>query len=108
MYHEATYEDLHRARLRRVAVAVAVALACLAAALAYRSSREVARAQGAAALRSSILEAALQCCAVEGSFPSELSHLEEHYGLYVNDGDYVVGYEWLGDNIAPSVVVRQR
>ena len=106
MYHEVTYEDLRARRNRRVRAAIAVALACAAAAGAYRLSREVAREQGASAVRQAVVSAALQCCAVEGSYPTSVSHLVDHYGLVVNEQDYRVSYEWLGDNIPPSVVVR--
>lgn len=71
-------------------------------------SQSIARTQGAATLRESIVDAAIQCCAVEGSYPSTLSHLEENYGLVVNADDYVVNYEWLGDNVPPSVMVKAR
>ena len=67
-----------------------------------------AREQGVASVRSAVVRAALQCCAIEGSYPTSLSVLEERYGLVINERDYEVRYEWLGDNIAPSVVVRAR
>ena len=67
-----------------------------------------AREQGAAALRESIINAAKQCCAIEGSYPSTLEHLEEHYGVVVNDDDYVVSYESFADNVMPTVVVTPR
>ena len=79
---------------------------CLLAAVGL--ARDLAREQGAVALRESVLRSALQCCAVEGSFPTTLEHLEDHYGLVVNEDDYRVMYEWLGDNVAPSVVVVPR
>ena len=108
MYHESTYEQLRRRRRTRIRVACALVLTCLLAWWAVSHARSLARAQGASALRASVVDAALQCCAVEGSFPTSVRHLEEHYGLVINADDYVVTYEWLGDNIAPSVVVRPR
>ena len=106
MYHEVTYEDLRERRGRCVRVVVAVALACLAAFGAYRYSRAVSHEQGAAAVRQAVINSALQCCAVEGSYPTSVSHLVDHYGLVINSEDYRVSYEWLGDNIPPSVVVK--
>ncbi len=76
--------------------------------IAVLLSQQIARTQGVTTLRDSILDAAVQCCAVEGSYPSSLAHLESDYGLVVNHDDYVVTYEWLGDNVPPSVVVRAR
>lgn len=94
--------------MRRIVVALIaiVVVACLA--FAVQQSRIIAREQGVQTLRDSIVQAAVQCCAVEGSYPSSLAHLENDYGLVVNENDYVVNYEWLGDNVPPSVVVRVR
>ena len=90
-----------------MALLVTLAVACCLLA-AVGLARDLAREQGAVALRESVLRSALQCCAVEGSFPTSLEHLEDHYGLVVNEDDYRVMYEWLGDNITPSVVVVPR
>ena len=106
MYHEVTYEDLRERRKRRVRIVVATALACLAAFGAYLYSRVVSYEQGAAAVRQAVVNSALQCCAVEGSYPTSVSHLVDHYGLVINSESYRVSYEWLGDNIPPSVVVK--
>lgn len=108
MYHETTYREETMRRVRRIAVVLIVIaiVACLAFATVV--SRGIAREQGVQTMRDSIMQAAVQCCAVEGSYPSSLSHLEEYYGLVVNHADYVINYEWLGDNVPPSVVVRLR
>lgn len=50
----------------------------------------------------------MQCYAIEGSYPSSLSHLEDAYGLTVNHDDYIINYEWFADNIPPSVAVSVR
>ncbi len=108
MYHEITYAEQRRRRLGGL-VAVVVVVALAAAVFFFASfAQSGAREQAQLSLRESVLDAAKQCCAVEGSYPSTLSHLEEHYGLVVNHEDYVVNYEWLGDNVMPSVVVRRR
>lgn len=64
--------------------------------------------QGAESVRQAVLSAALQCCAVEGSYPSTIEHLEEHYGLAVNHDDYVILYEAFASNVVPSVTVVPR
>ena len=108
MYHEETYTQIARTRRNRI-IAVVLALAVLVALLfAAQVASEVGREQGALTLRESVLDAAKQCCAVEGSYPSMLSHLEQRYGLVVNRAEYDVRYEWLGDNVLPSVVVTLR
>ena len=85
-----------------VAVVVALALA------AWPAVADALREQGAASVRDAVLRAAAQCCAVEGSYPHTLRHLEEHYGLSVNHDDYVVLYEAYASNVTPSVVVMPR
>lgn len=86
------------------ALAVAGALALVAAPAVAGALRE----QGAASVRDAVLRAAAQCCAVEGSYPHTLRHLEEHYGLTVNHDDYAITYEAYASNVAPSVVVVPR
>lgn len=108
MYHELTYQEVRLRRKRLLGIAVAVLLAVACAWAAYSFAKTLAREQGAVALREAVVRSALQCCAVEGSYPTTVAHLVDHYGLVINDQDYRVSYEWLGDNIPPSVVVRVR
>ena len=108
MYHEVTSKERNRRRKRTV-VAILVVLAVVALlVLGLRALNKSTREQGATALRQSILDAALRCCAIEGSYPLSLSHLEEDYGLRVNHNDYIITYEAYASNIAPSVVVVPR
>lgn len=105
MYHQLTAES-QRARRRRLVCALVAAAASLAVvALLVVAAQASAREQGAASVRDAILEAAKQCCAVEGSYPATYQYLEDHYGLRVNDDDYVVTYESFASNVMPSVVV---
>ena len=89
-------------------LALVLALACALVVGVFGRARAASREQGAAALRESILAAATRCCAVEGSYPQSLEYLEDHYGLRVNDADYVVIYEAYASNVMPSVVVTPR
>jgi len=108
VYHETTYAQQARARRRIVLVVLAFVLAAALAWVAYGISKDLAREQGASALRQSILRAAMQCAAIEGSYPSSLEHLERAYGLVINHDDYVINYGWLADNVPPSVTVVPR
>ena len=108
MYHEVTYAELKRRRNKRILLAVVIVAILAALTMAVFVMRASAREQGVLSTREAIMSAAKQCCAVEGSFPTTLEHLEDHYGLVVNEDDYRVMYEWLGDNVAPSVVVVPR
>lgn len=108
MYTEPTQRQRTRTRRRIVCVLVfacafVIAL-CIALDLIFASAKD----QGAASIRNTILDSAMQCAAIEGSFPTNLAYLEDNYDLRVNHDDYVVIYEVLASNTAPSVVVMPR
>lgn len=108
LFHEMTYSQIKRRRITRVLTAVVIVAAAVALYFTISFAQTSARDQAAMSLRESVLNAAKQCCAVEGSYPSSLEHLESEYGLTINHNDYVVSYEWFADNVLPSVVVTAR
>ena len=108
MFHEITDRELKHRRKTRIVIAVCVVVLALAVGGIGLAVRANARNQGAVALRDSILNAAKQCCAIEGSYPKSLSHLEDSYGLTINHNDYVVSYEYFAGNVMPSVVVTPK
>lgn len=97
-----------RGTWRGGAVVLVVALLALAVLAGWPVVQAGLREQGAESVREAVLQAAAQCCAVEGSYPHNLSYLEEHYGLTVNRDDYAITYEAFASNVAPSVVVVPR
>lgn len=108
MYHELTYKQQRSIRRRRIIRFVLIVVLLAALLLVFFGARVQAREQAALSVRESVLNAAKQCCAVEGSYPSSVEHLEKNYGLVINHNDYVVSYEWFADNVLPSVVVSPR
>lgn len=108
MYHELTYQQIRRRRAKRLATCILVLALAAVIACALVIAQASAREQAAISVRESVLNAAKQCCAVEGSYPSTLQYLEDNYGLTINHDDYVVSYEWFADNVMPSVVVTAR
>ena len=108
MYHELTYEKQRANRRRRIVRFAFVIVLLVAFAFMAIGAQARAKEQAALSVRESVLNAAKQCCAVEGSYPATLEHLEKNYGLVINRGDYVVSYEWFADNVLPSVVVSAR
>lgn len=108
MYHELTPQQIKRRSIRRITgffIVLALALIC---GFTYANVSANLHEQGAASVRQAILDAAMQCCAVEGTYPSSLQHLEDDYGLSINHDDYVITYEVFAGNVAPSVVVIAR
>ena len=93
---------------KRILVFVVSVALIVGAVFAVRFAQVRAHEQAVVSVRESVLNAAKQCCAVEGSYPASLSYLENEYGLVINHEDYVVSYEWFADNVLPSVVVTAR
>ena len=108
MYHETTYAELARRRRTRIIAVIVCIVLCAVIALCFTVSADISRSQAVASTREAVIAAAQQCAAVEGSYPSSLSHLENYYGLIINHDDYTVMYEWIADNIPPSVTVVER
>lgn len=101
-------QQQHERKHRWIIIVVAVVSIILIGILAFNAIFANAKEQGAASIRTTILNSALQCAAIEGSFPTNLAYLEENYDLRVNHDDYVVIYEVLASNALPSVVVVPR
>ena len=108
MYHIKRVLSL---RARLITAAVVLAVLVLAALGLMLGSRQVGRdldTASAQALRQAVLQAAVQCYAVEGSYPASLDYLEENYGLLVNHDRFIVTYEAFASNLMPQVNVLER
>lgn len=57
------------------------------------------------ALEKAINSAVVSSYAIEGVYPSDFAHLEEHYGIVVNYDKYIIEYNVIGSNIKPSTQV---
>lgn len=49
-----------------------------------------------------------QCYALEGSYPTSLEYLMEHYGLTYNPEHFFVDYHYIGGNLWPDVTIIER
>ena len=79
MYHDSYKRARRLVWLRRLAVVCVLALLVFAADC-WRRGEEDLSDQTAFAVRQVVIDAAVQCYALEGAYPSELSYLEENYG----------------------------
>lgn len=70
--------------------------------------RQSVQEQGRTALRDTILRTAMECYAVEGVYPPNVTYMEQHYGLSINHSVYVISYDVFASNILPSVQVMVR
>ncbi len=60
------------------------------------------------ALEDAIRKAAVQCYAIEGSYPPNIDYLAEHYGIILNKDVYFYNYQVIGSNIMPNIVVMKK
>ena len=95
--------------LRRAILPLLIAAGILAAfVLGFRQVSGRSGDEQQARVERAIRRSLVTCYAVEGAYPADLSYLEEHYGLLIDHGQYVVEYEMLGSNILPSIRVAER
>ena len=66
------------------------------------------REEGAAAVKQTVEQTALQCYVVEGAYPPDLDYMQEHYGLQINHEAYYVTYEAFASNLPPTIKVTER
>lgn len=53
----------------------------------------------------SIRRAAVQCYALEGTYPVSWDHLKEVYGVSVDERRYFVDYQYVASNLMPDITV---
>ncbi len=59
-------------------------------------------------LEDAIRRAAVQCYAIEGSYPPDVDYLADHYGIVLNRDVYYYHYEVIGSNIMPDILVMKK
>lgn len=59
-------------------------------------------------LQDALQRSITQCYALEGSYPYQLSYLEEHYGLTYNKEHFYIDYQYIGGNLRPDVTIIER
>ena len=72
-----------------------------------RQTAESSSAEGLRILEDSIRRAVITAYAIEGRFPSSLSHIEENYGIFIDRTRYVVHYSIFASNILPNIMVME-
>lgn len=55
-----------------------------------------------------IRKAAVQCYALEGSYPPDIAYMKDHYGLQFDEGRYAYRYEVFASNVMPEIEVHER
>ena len=70
--------------------------------------KKVNAMQGLALTEQAVRKAVLECYAIEGMYPAELSYLQEHYNLRIEEKKYRVSYDCFASNIMPQIHVFER
>ena len=91
-----------------IVIAVIIVLAVAIFGRTNKVSSQHMAEGSAAALEAAVQRSALQCYVVEGIYPTDLSYLEEHYGLQVNHEDFYISYDVFASNLPPDVRVTPR
>ncbi|NLW12336.1 MAG: hypothetical protein GX028_10035 [Clostridiaceae bacterium] len=92
-----------------VLIAVAVSIMIIAAiSSSLARIEERSRQAGLETARRAVSSSALQCYALEGSYPVDLSYLAENYGLQLQEEKYVYLYQSFGGNLKPVIEVIER
>lgn len=108
MFHDHPQKSL-RFRLITAVIAGLLAAACLFGGVQlYGLVTRDMDEQAAAALRQAVVDAAVQCYAVEGKYPESLDKLEEEYGVQINHARFIVTYEVFASNQLPDITVLEK
>ena len=73
--------------------------------IGLRETEISSRAEGLRLLEEGVKRAAVQCYAIEGSYPDSIGYIEKNYGIYVDRTRYAVHYEIFASNILPDITV---
>lgn len=105
-------QTYHRGGIYRVGIrAILTTLIVIYFAAAYFGIERYQKGLNASqteTMRLAIERAAVQCYAVEGQYPPDVKYLERHYGIRLNEKQYLYDYFVFSSNIRPSVDVIQR
>ncbi|MDI9514250.1 MAG: hypothetical protein QM224_04095 [Bacillota bacterium] len=82
-----------------------ITLASLVSLESFWDSRNSSRPED---IRKAVLDACVQCYALEGSYPPSLEYLEKHYGLILDREEYYFYYEVFASNVMPTVEVYKK
>ena len=85
--------------------AAALVLLCFASALnSLDSGRE---AENLRQLEEALRRGCVACYAAEGVYPPNLQHLQDRYGVQVDEERYTVYYNIFADNLMPDITVLE-
>ena len=58
-------------------------------------------------LEIALRRSAVACYAAEGMYPDDISYLQEHYGVQIDEERYTVIYDVFASNLMPDITVLE-
>jgi cytochrome c553 len=99
----------HAGLMKKTALIIAViAAVVLISFFAKNKIQADLASQNEASVRSAVLNSCMECYAVEGVYPKDISYLEKHYGLVIDHSKYIVSYDAFSNNLVPNIKVLWR
>jgi len=100
-----------RPNMTMISTLTAIAVMAAAAVLAYFGIDGFYKStdgKSLTVLEDAIKKAAVQCYAIEGSYPPDLQYLADHYGIILNEDTYFYHYQVFGSNVMPDIIVLEK
>ncbi len=64
--------------------------------------------EGKEQLEQAIRRCAVACYAAEGIYPPNVDYMKEHYGIQIDEEQYLVIYDIFAENLMPDITVLER
>ncbi len=92
----------------RLSPLLLVTIVLIIASCSADSMTRANRSREKALLAQALSRSTTQCYALEGTYPPDLSYMEDHYGLTYNHDHYYIDYQYIGANLRPDITIIER
>lgn len=96
-----------RGALQALLMPLAAAAVLLVFATALNSLEAGRQTEDLRQLEQALRRGCVACYAAEGIYPPDVDYLKEHYGVQVDEEQYLVSYTAFADNLMPDIVVLE-
>ena len=93
--------------LKALLMPLAAAAVLLVFATALNSLETGRQSEDLRQLEQALRRGCVACYAAEGTYPSDLEYLKEHYGVHVDEEKYTVYYNLFAQNLMPDITVLE-
>lgn len=93
--------------LRAITLPLAAVAILMVFAGAVNGLEQDSRGESKRQLEEALRRGCVACYAAEGSYPSDLDYLKEHYGIQIDETRYTVYYNIFASNLMPDITVLE-